>query len=180
MSKKYPVGKEIGGELYIHISALDTLPGTTLNRVEEAYNIARERYPLEADYISIVKINPQYISLIYSPDFDTTPEPVVDYSIQVKNGVAKLTDYRDRVRRQIYHHKWEMVKPDYRGFDYHESKERSKFWLNHPHVLAHKENGRVFSGSIGYQDYWKDNVLDIIFKSSRKRTGKKKPNRRVK
>ena len=140
--RRYGVGKEIGGAVYMHKSYAHLLG--------ERIEAAKARIPQGFCY-SVVKFMPatKAVSFIASPDFDVTPEPTVgDLWTVSADGPAKL---RKRLADPfIYHHKWLFVADDYAGFDVLESKERSLMWLSLPTIDFQQ---------IGRRSYWIDAVL---------------------
>ena len=140
--RRYGVGKEIGGAVYMHKSYAHLLG--------ERIETAKASLPQGFCY-SVVKFIPatNAVSFIDSPDFDVTSEPIVgDLWTVSTDGPAKL---RKRLADPfIYHHKWLFVADDYAGFDVLESKERSLTWLSLPTIDFRR---------IGRRSYWTDVVL---------------------
>jgi hypothetical protein len=86
---------------------------------------------------------PLEVSFQLSKDFDTADEPSVDETVSVSN------DSKIRITKTphlIFHHKWQWVEPDYKGFDFHKSKARSELWK--PFVNS-KELCKI-----GVKTYW--------------------------
>ena len=84
------------------------------------------------------------ITFQFSKDFDTADEPTVNESVSV-------SQWGDHVRvtktpHLIFHHKWQWVEPNYKGFDYYKSKARSDLWK--PFVSS-KELCKI-----GNKNYW--------------------------
>ena len=141
-SRRYDVGKEIGGAVYLH-RQYEQLLG---RRVEEA----KRHLPPEFEY-TVVKyhLDTAAVSFIHSPDFDESPEPTVGDSWVVDpQGGARLR--RQLADPYIYHHKWLFVADDYSGFDVAESMARSLAWMSLPNVDRTR---------IGRQGYWHRVVL---------------------
>jgi hypothetical protein len=144
-SRRYGVGKEIGGAIYLH-RTYEALLGQVL--IE-----AKDRLPADFTY-TVVKyhIDTRAISFIHSPDFDTAPEPTVGDSWTV------LPDGRTRITKQasdpyVYHHKWLFVRDDYRGFSVEESKSRSIAWGALPGIDKRR---------VGRKSYWTAEVLSRL------------------
>lgn len=132
---KYGVGKDIGGALYVHTAYEDVLPDITPYKT-----ILVEQYP-EFEY-NIVKYTPKSVTFLYSPDFDSSHEPLVSEYVTVKeDGTTKKG-----TSKTIYHHKWLFVKDDYSGFNVEDAFERSRAWLTIPDI-----NFRKIGSS---RDYW--------------------------
>lgn len=125
---KYGVGKEIGGDIYVHGSyALSVIPKDILDFTIE--QIGDFKY-------NCIRYSPKTLSVAFQevPDFDTAREPVVgDYIVVSRDGSIRKghSDY-------IFHHKWLWVKDDYKGFDVQKSWEWSRKWLN---VLTEPSDG---------------------------------------
>jgi|GEM_PF-5230952 len=153
-SHKYGVGKEMGQHLYVHRTCEDVIP-------QERLAAAKKCLPKNADY-TIVKYDSKAgsVSFIQSPDFDANPEPIVTDAWSVKrDGSVTLT--KGQSDPWIYHHKWTMVQPDYKGFDTSASVERSRQWTS--------LDGIDYS-RIGKKSFWEKNVLPRM--SSNKKGGR--------
>jgi hypothetical protein len=148
-SKKYGVGKEIGGAVYLHRSCEEILGDS----------VARAKASLPDDFeYAVVKLNlkTKAVSFIESSDFDFSDEPTVGASIIVH------PDGRTRRRKQatdpeIYHHKWLFVQDDYGGFDVELSRARSQLWIDLPDLNKRK---------IGKKSYWDTNVVPLLHEGS--------------
>jgi hypothetical protein len=141
------IGKEIGGEVYLHKHYEHTFPQDLLNK-------AKSFLPEDFQY-NIVKYNPKtgVFSFIISNDFDTNPEPSVNGGVTVKpDGTAK--PFKDA--GWIYHHKWQWVADDYKGFDVEKNKQRSLKWSG----LDGVDKSRI-----GQRKHWDDNVMPRITES---------------
>jgi hypothetical protein len=139
----------MGNDTYIHRDYEHLLP-------QHELNAAKEKLPSDFEYTA-VKHNKKdgAFSFIHSPDFDTAHEPTVGKSIKVHaNGDTSVTPQsRDP---KIWHHKWQWVGHDYKGFDVEESKRRSVAWKSV--VGVNKE----ISSRIGSKSYWEQNVVPKI------------------
>jgi len=140
-SKKYGVGKEIGGAVYVH------------QRYEHVFGSAVEeaRGHLPPDFCyTVVKLNlaNKSFSFIAVADFDTAPEPTIGTVITVSTdgSCRRIQPPEDPY---IYHHKWLFVADDYDGFDVEESKARSRAWM----TLANIDRTRI-----GKKSYWQEKV----------------------
>lgn len=75
-----------------------------------------------------LRVAEDYVQIAFqlSEDFDTADEPTVDRTVCVDliNDKIKITE----TPNAIWHHKWQWVEPDYKGFDYYKSKARSELW----------------------------------------------------
>lgn len=129
---KYGVGKEIGGDIYLHKQyALDVVPEDIL---DDAKTMLAEYDP--SFRYNCIRYSPKTgaVSFQEAPDFDTAREPVVgDYITVFPDGTIKTGH-----SNYIWHHKWLWVKNDYKGFDVQESWEWSKKWLS---VLQEPSDG---------------------------------------
>lgn len=144
-SKKYGVGKEIGGATYLH-RQYEALLG-------QAVANAKTHLPEDFDY-TVVKFCEKtgVVSFIASPDFDAAPEPVVGNSIAIRPD-GSLSRRKQLADPYIYHHKWLFVADDYQGFDVEESQRRSLAWMSLPDVDRRR---------IGRQSYWAEHVLNRL------------------
>lgn len=141
-SKRFGVGKEIGGAFYVHRQYEDRLG---LPVVE-----AKAHLPADFDY-QVVKYNQRTgaVSFVQSADFDTVPEPTVG-DILIVSPDGQLRHRRQASDPEIYHHKWLFVADDYDGFDVEASKQRSLTWLS----LEDVDRSRI-----GKKSYWQQHVV---------------------
>ena len=144
-SRKFGVGKEIGGAIYVHRDYQDVL----------AHAVSRAKLQIPADFkYAIVKymMATQTSSFIDSPDFDFADEPIVGDLFIVKNDgtIKKRKQLQDPY---IYHHKWLFVADNYRGFDVEVSKLRSLAWL----ALENVDKTRI-----GRKSYWERQVVSRL------------------
>lgn len=149
------VGKVIGGCLYIHKSAINTLRTDERALVDFGYR----HIPLDFNY-EVIKINlkGEKVSFINSKDWNTSLNPSVDETITVdKHGMAKFR----RSSGMVYHYKELFVEDTYKGFDIEESKTWNEYWENHQFVKALKEKDKSFRQKIGSKKYW-NMILDNI------------------
>jgi len=136
---KFPIGKHIGGSVYAHKNYEKQFP-------QEELKGAKSKLPSGFKY-DVVKYTPKtnVFSFIISNDFNTKDEPSVNGGINVKDDIAKK--FGDN--GWIYHHKWQFVGQDYKGFDINKSKERSKQWQ----ALDGVDKKRI-----GQRKYWEKEV----------------------
>jgi hypothetical protein len=150
--KPRKVGKRMA-DIYVHRDHTEAagLPQDALKR-------AKAHLPKDHEY-HIVKHNPKEgsFSFIHSPDFDTAHEPIAGKAIKV-HADGKLTTTKQKADPQIYHHKWEMVPDDYKGFDVAASKARSKHWRG---IVG---TDRAVSSRIGTKSYWDREVVPKLHK----------------
>lgn len=140
-SKKYGVGKEIGGKIYLHkkyafevISRADLYNAILLLPADFRYNC-----------LMVDRNKPYIIRFDEAPDFDIAREPhpgdFVEVNIETKEIRCGHSD-------MIWHHKWMWVGDDYRGFDVEESYQWSKEWTKH---ITHPSGSkRVWEEQIKY------------------------------
>lgn len=123
-STKYGVGKEIGGDIYVHkMYAGAVVPADILDNAE---SVLQQSYP---DFqFNCIRYSPktEAVSFQEVPDFDTAREPKVGHYITIFPDGSVKTGYSP----YIFHHKWLFVKNDYPGFDVAESWNWSKLWLS--------------------------------------------------
>jgi hypothetical protein len=141
-SKRYGVGKEIGGAVYVH-RRYEHVFGPA---VEEA----RRHLPPDFSY-AVVKMNlaTKAFSFVEVADFDTAPEPTIGTVLAVRTD-GSCRRMQPPIDPFIYHHKWLFVADDYDGFDVEESKSRSRAWL----ALTDVDRTRI-----GKRSYWQSNVV---------------------
>jgi hypothetical protein len=146
--KKYSVGKEIGGAVYVHRKYEGYLPRI----VKEASTYL----PLDFDYTVVKYVEKEAsVSFVCSPDFDVVDEPIVGDIVRVAADGSKKTFLRQS-DPYIYHHKWLFVLDDYEGFDTRKSKTRSIRWL----LLDGIDMKRI-----GRMSFWKTEVVPRIIQS---------------
>jgi hypothetical protein len=143
------VGKVMGSVIYIHKNYENQLP-------QEALRLAKSKLPKNYDYTT-VKYDKKYgtFSFIQSPDFDTADEPIVGMSIKItpEGGKIITPQAKDPL---IWHHKWQWVGDDYKGFDIEASKIRSKKWQN----IVNKD--KEILSRIGRKSYWDKNIIPLL------------------
>lgn len=150
---KFGVGKFIGGNVYLHKIYDNLLPET----YNDALKTLLKAYPNLEFQIIKYNIENQSYSFIQSPDFDTSPEPIVGNSYQVSKE-GKITITKQKNNPQIYHHKWNFVKDDYPYFNVKESIQRSIQWKS---IIG---SNKEISSKIGTLLYWtellkKNNII---------------------
>jgi 2-polyprenyl-3-methyl-5-hydroxy-6-metoxy-1,4-benzoquinol methylase len=130
---RYSVGKVIGGRLYIHKSYADYI-GETDPKFRETFENAKKA--LQAEYpdfeYNCINYHPASgeVQFQEAPDFDTAREPVVGMQINVQTDGTVTEANRGKPFQQIWHHKWQWVGNDYKGFNVRQSWEWSKQWLS--------------------------------------------------
>lgn len=121
---KYGVGKEIGGDIYLHRDYADiVVPDDIMQFAEQCLSEYDPRFQYNC-----IRYSPKTgaVSFQEAPDFDTAREPVVgDYITVLPDGTVKTGH-----SNYIWHHKWLWVMNDYTGFDVVDSWEWSRTWLN--------------------------------------------------
>ena len=141
------IGKRVNGCLYLHTSALSTLPRNSQTMVKEASS----KLPVNYRY-NVVKITEKEnaVSFIWCPRFNKEAEPRLAHSLKVKDGVVGKIREESKTNPSIYHGKHLFVMPDYKGFDVEEAEKRYKSW-----------SGRLTStelSKIGRLQYWEEIV----------------------
>jgi hypothetical protein len=145
MTVQSVVGKIVGDNVYVHRSSIQASP-VPVDVVEKRASLL----PRGFDY-DIVKWNRRSgdVSFIQSPDWDTAAEPIVGDSCKVDaDGRAKLRHYNPD-NPQIYHHKYQFVRPDYGGFNVAEARTHAQEW----------EALKPDKSRIGYKKYWEARVV---------------------
>lgn len=127
-SKKYGVGKEIGGEIYFHKSYADEIVPS--NILEDAIDILHDKYP--SFQYNCMKYDPKRHRVAFQEclDFDNAREPVVGDWIAVELYLDGSFNITKGHSNYIFHHKWLFVRNDYSGFDVEDSWNWSKKWLS--------------------------------------------------
>ena len=121
---KFPIGKVIGGKVYMHLDYIDTLPSPEQARI--ALDAAGGKFKT----VSYDPVNEIYM-FNEAPRFDVESEPAPMKSVKVEmdgDDVEKV--FPAKVINQIWHHKWMWVDDNYRGFDVQESYNWSKQWAS--------------------------------------------------
>jgi len=148
-ARKYGVGKDIGGAIYVH-RRYAAMFG------DDAFALA-SFLPPGFDY-TVVKYRQSdgAVTFIECPDFDSAPEPTVGRTCLVRpDGTTALR--QALADPYIYHHKWLFVDDDYQGFDIDESRRRSAVWMQIPNI----DYSRV-----GRRSYWQERVAPLIGKET--------------
>ena len=149
-SKRFGIGKEIGGAIYLHRDYE--------SKLGDPLHTAKKYLPANYEYC-IVKLNlkTNAVSFICCDGFDQDDEP------EIGNSVHISLDGKTRIRSkakdpEIYHHKWMFVADDYQGFDVESGRQRSMSWINLEDINKRK---------IGKLSYWVENVLPQLSGDSR-------------
>ena len=143
---KYGVGKDIGGEIYIHKQYESIVPDQK-SLVEAKALLKKERPDFKYNCLKFAKDGT--FTFFSSPDFDTADEPTAGKYVRVPlNGILK-----DGETKSIWHHKWLWVKDDYKGFNVDASYKRSQAWLKIPDIDFAR---------IGSKEFWEKNVVPLI------------------
>ena len=146
------VGKHIGGNVYVHRSAISHLPTDPSQAIKSLPN------NFEYDVVKF-DLKSGSFTFIKSPDFLTADEPFIEKCIRVApTGEIKVMNGKSDP--QIYHHKWSFVdcsKPDQSPFDIAESKIRSIQWTD---IECDKNK-------IGTLSYWEKHVNACLEKLSK-------------
>lgn len=139
---KLGVGKDIGGEIYLHRNYEKDIP--------DQEGLKKAKAALGKFKYNALKFSKDgTFTFFSSPDFDTADEPVAGKYVKVSpEGKTKESETKN-----IWHHKWLWVKDDYKGFDVDESFKRSQSWLKLPDVDFNR---------IGNKDFWEKNVVPMI------------------
>ena len=151
-SKKYGIGKWIGGRVYVHRSAINVLPKNLVTMAKRKLPKISRRRRFTFDVVSFHEPTGRFV-FTKCKDFDGEPEPTItaQCSVELFTGRVAVRSISD-TNPDIYHHKWLMVRDSYKGFDVEASKRRSKAWLE----LGYP--GRL----IGKRLYWDHIVVPFI------------------
>ncbi len=126
-SRKYGVGKEIGGKIYVHKNYFHLVISPDI--FLDAANQLPYGFVFNCMMIDLKK---NVIRFDEAPDFDSAREPHPGNFIEVYLATKEI---RRGHSDMIWHHKWMWVADDYKGFDVNESYEWSKKWtqvITHP------------------------------------------------
>ena len=143
-SKKTGVGKSIGGCLYVHQSAWDVIPEEVLRPALKA--LPDDANPVVAKWDEKNKT----ISLIESHGFCEEPEPSIQRAFKVSLSLA-VSVTPEKKDPQIYHHKWNFVREDFKGFSYWRSMLRSISWAEIP----------CDKSRIGVRSFWEKELVQL-------------------
>lgn len=110
------VGKVLPDAIYIHVSALTSLPSS----LQQIVNTAAEAIPGDTLYniLKISRYTPR-ISFLWYPDFDTEPQPVLrsTFVVDLKSLKVVRTIQYAGVDAWILHRKHLLVMENYRYYD---------------------------------------------------------------
>ena len=153
------IGKVIGGEHYVHRDYESSI--SDQSGLEHAKSLLS---PEQRNRYTVVKHNKKEgtFSFIHSPDFDTSDEPISGESHKVKPD-GSITITKQKKDPQIWHHKWQWVGDDYKGFDVDKSKQRSKDWGVVADKIKAEHDPSVYK-RIGTKSYWEREVVPHIGK----------------
>ncbi len=127
--KEFGVGKRMGDNLYFHISYASEIIG--IRKFNKAVRIAKKTFETKfAEHggklevydtdngIQVIKYNKKMnkVSFMYCCEFDSTLEPGVTGYICVDLNTESGSIRNYKKDYPIYHHKWLMVRDDYKGF----------------------------------------------------------------
>lgn len=149
------VGKEVGGQLYLHKDYVDKiLPYGSITK--EVYDQAVASLPDGVSYnftCVMLDKNKNIIRFDEAPDFDTAREPIPGNYLSL--NLNDMT-YRNGYSDYIWHHKWLWVMNDYTGFDVAKSWEWSKKYLSVIRDTGDKLSNRGIANGSGHGDTnWK-------------------------
>ncbi len=148
-SRRFGVGKEIGGAVYVHRSYQHLLPDAVqiaMPATPDGFNYTVVKYQLKAETVSFIVCD----------DFDSADEPAVGDVCTVKPDGAS-TFRRQSRDPWIYHHKWLFVADDYTGFNVEAAKTRSRQWLSLENIDFRR---------IGKKSYWEEHLVPRLSDAS--------------
>lgn len=123
---KLGVGKDIGGEIYLHRDYEHLVPDQ--EALAKAKHTLATNHP-DFKYNTLKFDKNGNHTFFHSPDFDTAHEPTAGNYVRVSGDTTKTGSTSN-----ILHHKWLWVNDDYKGFDVNASMNRSKKWLALPNI----------------------------------------------
>jgi len=169
-NKTYPVGKVMGNQVYFHKNYIGDMPKNVQDLYKKALDDIPEGFEFNTlMYESAKKGKPARIRFDEAPDFNTAREPTP----------GKLWSYwsdgntRASESKNVWHHKWQWVGEDYKGFNIDTSYDWSRQWtqtLNKSpkstpeqwrlELIEHKLPLDVASPKkTGFIPIWKNNIL---------------------
>lgn len=152
---KYGIGKSIGGKIYVHKSYEHVFYDDP--ETNSYYTNAQKHVSGFNNKYIVVAYNQKTKVFTFSwcADFDTNPEPTIgEQHVVYPDGTVKILKMNSE-NPYIYHHKWMMVGPDYKGFDVAASTRRSFLWTSLPDIDYSR---------IGRLQFWNKNVIPKLKK----------------
>lgn len=142
------VGKIIGNDVYIHASAVETIPHGDIRHLAKQL-----RHSINPDiFVYRFKRSPEIrasIGVRFVEDFDKVDEPLITKSELWSvgdDGIPVLVKSRTYgSNKPVYHAKHLMVNPDYKGFDVAVYSER---------YAAYVKNLGGSPKNMGYSEQW--------------------------
>jgi len=110
MKLESPVGKRVGGALYLHKDAAKWASAEILGMIAQAEKITS----LTMDDYTVVKLQPDRVSLLEYEDFDTSAFPALlkAHTVDLSTCTAKAMDHSRSNNPPILHRKELLLKPD--------------------------------------------------------------------
>lgn len=111
--KEAPAGKRLPDSLYLHASALDTLPELLYQQLERALAVVQGE-DSAYDLVKFAK-NGLSVSLLSYPEFMSDPHPALEHAttINLETSAVRRTDYSQRQSPPILHRKEAFLSPDH-------------------------------------------------------------------
>jgi len=124
LGRNFSVGKVVWKRIYLHRNYAESQIGKDYIRAKSVFDAAG----LDWNYNTVsYDLTTGAVTFQEAPGFDSSSEPVVGRMITIfKDGSIS----KERNETQIYHHKWQWVDDNYKGFDVEKSKERSQSYRN--------------------------------------------------
>ena len=149
------MGKVVGTTLYLHKSAVDTLPSDLFNKYNTHLKAMLNEMEFDFDVIAISKSD---VHFVQCSEWDTEDEPIVEDRVAVWqiNDEWKVELRHAPVNNPfIYHHKHLFVNSDYQGFNVDENKLRT----HRIELAIHTEclsgvSRKDITTRMGRLDYW--------------------------
>ena len=152
------IGKKIGKDnIYIQVSAVNTLPEHLKDRVAEALGmLAIDRafvsFNFNWDGYNFVITHPDYIEFVEAEDFDNVYEPVLGKRYRVTND-GEVTYIPRPNKPRVLHQRYKTVRGDYCGFDIENDKGREEWYRSH-------FDARRMAGA-GFEHKWQERLKEI-------------------
>ena len=155
--KERKIGKDIGGELYLHKNYESELPDQ--ESLIKAKNLLPKEHLNKYNVVKYNKKNGTY-SFIHSPDFDVADEPISGDSYKV-HPTGEVSFTKQKSDPQIWHHKHEWVGDDYTGFDVEKSKARSAAYKPILNNIRDTTDSKIYK-RIGTKSFWDREIVPHI------------------
>ena len=138
--KRLPVGKRVGGAVYLHCDALERHDADLYVVVRSCAAAAGAAFKWNVCKLSLYR---QQVSLLHYPRFreDEHPALAAATSVDIKDGTARIRRYAPTGNRPILHRKELLLDasdPDYRRFAALTDQEERAGLFSEPNTIGHQ------------------------------------------